>query len=211
MNFPWNFLFVFFFSKQKSDFFFLCYREFWPLCSIFFSEPVVRLLCIHKLRPSKRPQSLEKLSDFPITLIHFIYNFWENLANFANWKNSPFWFHEFFFLFSLAEQSKTDSEITWISWTTTSARFCFSTPSFEVLFASCFSVADWRFSGNRQNLFGKPPDQLATFYAYLPTLLSFLKRAVVSFGMLRIWNYIGFFIGVYNIDLRNIKNMKTRV
>ena len=98
MNFPWNFFICLLFFKTKSDFFFLCYREFWPLCSIFFSEPVVRLLCSHNLRPSKRPQSLEKLSDFPITLIHFIYNFWENLANFANWKNSPFWFHEFFFL-----------------------------------------------------------------------------------------------------------------
>ena len=29
------FLFVFCFSKQKSDFF-LCYREFWPLCSVVF-------------------------------------------------------------------------------------------------------------------------------------------------------------------------------
>lgn len=60
------FLFVFFFSKQKSDFF-LCYREFWPLCSgvvFFFSGPVVRLLCSHNLRPSERPQCLEKLSDF---------------------------------------------------------------------------------------------------------------------------------------------------
>ena len=110
------FLFVFFFSKQKSDFF-LCYREFWPLCSgvdFFFSEPVVRLLCSHKLRPSKRPQSLEKLSDFPITLIHFIYNFWENLANFANKRDlfAVLISRVFFFFFSLAEQSKKDSEIT---------------------------------------------------------------------------------------------------
>ena len=102
MNFPWNFLFVFFFSKQKSDFFFLCYREFWPLCSgvvFFFSGPLVRLLCSHNLRPSKRPQSLEKLSDFPITLIHFIYNFWENLANLTNKRIRRFDFTSFFFFF----------------------------------------------------------------------------------------------------------------
>ena len=179
-------LFIYLLFFKTKIWFFFSYVKFWPLCSIFFSEPVVRLLCSHNLRPSKRPQSLEKLSDFPITLIHFIYNFWENLANFANERIRRFDFTSFFFFFSLAEQSKTDSEITWISWTTTSARFCFSTPSFEVLFASCFSATDWRFSGNRQNLFGKPPDQLATFYAYLPTLLSFPKRAVVSFGMLRI-------------------------
>ena len=162
-----TFLFVFFFSKQNLIFFSYVIESS-DLCVVFFfSEPVVRLLCSHNLRPSKRPQSLEKLSDFPITLIHFIYNFWENLANFANERIRRFDFTSFFFFFSLAEQSKTDSEITWISWTTTSARFCFSTPSFEVLFASCFSGADWRFSGNRQNLFRKPPEQLATFYAYL--------------------------------------------
>ena len=131
------------FFQNKIWFFFSYVIESSDLCVVFFfSEPVVRLLCSHNLRPSKRPQSLEKLSDFPITLIHFIYNFWENLANFANERIRRFDFTSFFFFFSLAEQSKTDSEITWISWTTTSARFCFSTPSFEVLFASCFSVAD---------------------------------------------------------------------
>ena len=99
MNFPWNFLFVFFFSKQNLIFFSYVIESS-DLCVVFFfSEPVVRLLCSHNLRPSKRPQSLEKLSDFPITLIHFIYNFWENLANFANKRIRRFDFTSFFFLF----------------------------------------------------------------------------------------------------------------
>ena len=87
------------FFQNKIWFFFSYVIESSDLCVVFFfSEPVVRLLCSHNLRPSKRPQSLEKLSDFPITLIHFIYNFWENLANFANERIRRFDFTSFFFL-----------------------------------------------------------------------------------------------------------------
>ena len=175
-------------------------------CSIFFfSGPVVRLLCSHKLRPSKRPQCLEKLSDFQSLWFTSFITF-EKILQILRMKETLFAVlisRVFFFFFSLAEQSKKDSEITELLETTSSARFCFSTPSFEVLFASCFSGADWTFSGNRQNLFRKPPEQLATFYAfkylhikevcYSLLHISFFKEGV-SFGILRIWNYIVFFI-----------------
>jgi hypothetical protein len=75
-----------------------------------------------------------------------------------------------------------------------------------VLFASCFSDADLTFSGNRQNLFRKPPEQLATFYAYLHTkYTSHFSKEGVSFGMLRMRNYIGFFIILLLIKLKKYK------
>lgn len=60
-------LFFFFFFQNK-NLIFSYVKESSDLCAVvlyfFFYEPVVRLLCSHNLRPSKRPQCLEKLSDF---------------------------------------------------------------------------------------------------------------------------------------------------
>ena len=66
MNFPWTFFVCLLFFKTKIWFFsYVIESSDLCACSIFFfSGPVVRLLCSHKLRPSKRPQCLEKLSDF---------------------------------------------------------------------------------------------------------------------------------------------------
>ena len=195
------FLFVFFFSKQKSDFF-LCYREFWPLCSgvvFFFSGPVVRLLCSHNLRPSKRPQCLEKLSDFQSLWFTSFITF-EKILQILRIKEtySPFWFHEFFF-----------SSFLWLNSLKKTVRlqnnflnYYFST---LLLFNSkfwgaiCFMLQRcWLDVFRKSPRFVSKTAKTTGDFLRLPKNTSHCSKEGVGFGMLRIWNCIGWF---YNIDL----------
>ena len=129
-----------------------------------------------------------------ITLIHFIYNFWENLANFANKRDfiRRFDFTSFFFFFSLAEQSKKDSEITeqllelllqHASAFQLQVLRCYLLHASAVLIGRFQEIAKICFENRQIN-----------WRLFTLTYTSHCSKEGVSFGMLRIWNYIVVFL-----------------
>ena len=99
-----SFLFVFFFSKQKPIIFFLTYViESSDLCAVvkyFFSLSLWFGYFVVTIWGRLSGLNAWKTFRLSITLIHFIYNFRENLANFANERDLIrfFDFTSFFFL-----------------------------------------------------------------------------------------------------------------
>ena len=134
-----------------------------------------------------------------ITLIHFIYNFWENLANFANKRDlfavliSRVFFSSFLWLNSLKKTVRLQNNFL---------NYYFST---LLLFNSkfwgaiCFMLQRcWLDVFRKSPRFVSKTAKTTGDFLRLPKNTSHCSKEGVGFGMLRIWNCIGWF---YNIDL----------
>ena len=154
---------------------------------------MVRLLCSHKLRPSKRPQCLEKLSDFQSLWFTSFITF-EKILQILRMKETLFAVlisRVFFFFFSLAEQSKKDSEITEL------LELLQHASAFQLQVLRCYllhasAVLIGRFQEIAKICFENRQNNWRLFTLKYLHISFFIEG--VSFGIFRIWNYIVFFM-----------------